>query len=139
MTVLQSDPGPERRVTLTIASGEHVSGVMSVSNVRPRGLAVLVPHAWTAADLLIAVSPDNSTWHLLEDRNGGLVRLTGINTATPLTSVTGVTISGGVYTLSSDTWAVGTFPFMRFISISVGGTTAVNQGAARSITVVALN
>lgn len=139
MTVLLSDAGPERRVNLTIANGAHVSSVLELGALRPRGLAVLVPHTWTAADLVIALSANNSAWHLLEDRNGSLIRLSGINTATPLTSVTGVTISGAVYTLSADAWSAGAFPFMRFISVTAGGTTAVNQGADRTITVVALS
>lgn len=112
---------------VVIANGEADSASIDMSDQPPRGIAVLVPGAWTAADIGFEVSSDDSTWYPLQNDTGGLVKITGITTD-----------AAGYYVAPAGTWAIGGWQYMRLNSLDTGDETAENQGAARTMTVVFL-
>lgn len=110
-------------LTATIPNGQAVSAAIETGVPPTRahtGLpaAVLMPAAWTAADLLVEASVDGTTWFPVFDFLGIRMRI--------------IVDSARVVVLdASMLWAL---PRIRVRSVAVGGTTDVNQGADRVLT-----
>lgn len=106
-------------LTATIANGASVSDALDLANTSLLG--IIMPAAWTTAALTVEVSADNSTWTgLAYDQDGSQCN----SIASP--------VAGSAYALN----ALGLLPY-RYIRLRSGTTaTPVNQGAARSITVI---
>lgn len=114
----------------TIPSGQSKSGEIPTSERGPRGIAVLIPSAWTAADIGIEVSNDKLNWFPLEDSEGTRIKLTSVPTSAA---------ARPVRAFPAGAWVVGTFTYMRLTSISTSNEdTEVNQAAARTFFVVPL-
>ncbi len=92
-----------------------------------RGLAVLVPPAWTAADIGF-VAIHGPVAQPIRDSLGSLVVITGI-----------VTDASFVYVAPSSIWVLGAANKARLISINTDGTGSyVTQGAVRGLKVFRL-
>jgi len=113
-----ADP-PFRQETAIAKSGTQSVGI-DISKLTPRGLAVLVPAVWTAADLYFEVSEDNETFYPLYDEEGSIVLISGIATS-----------EARVYAAPATVWAVGSWPYMRLVASAA-------QGAARTLVVAML-
>ena len=110
--------------TLTIANGGAVSGELDTEDLSVMG--IIMPAAWTAADLGIQVTEKSGgTFVDLADQAGNRAKMTNIETAT----------SQG-RTFEDDALALAPWRYMRFESINTSGEAAVNQGAARTLIVL---
>lgn len=111
----------EVQYTITIASGQAVSSSVAVIGVTGLhgGLpaSLLMPAAWTAADLLIEGSMDGTNWYPVYDSSGTRVRIT--------------TDAGRIVVLNES--ALKTLPYLRFRSVAVGGTADAAQTADRTL------
>jgi len=128
--MLRNVNDPVVRISTTIAAAAAVSGSISLLGRGPRGVAVQVPSAWTAADLAMEVSEDGTTWVHVRDEIGAIVRIISIQTS-----------EAGIYLFPASSWYTGAFPFMRLVSLNTtSGTTwtIVNQASERSLKVVLL-
>jgi len=110
---------------ITIPSGQAVSGELAIDPrvtgmSRSTAMALAMPSAWTAADLLVEASVDGSTWLPVFDSDGGRARIKADSNRM-------IVLDGSVF------WGL---PRIRFRSVVVGGTSDVNQGAARTLTVI---
>lgn len=115
------------RMSATILSGQAVSDALELQKLSLIGLAVLIPSAWTAADIGFEVSEDNSTWVQLYDDAGARVKITGINTG-----------ASRLYIAPAEAWAIGAFPYMRFVSLNTGTGANENQVAQRALKLIRL-
>lgn len=129
--------------TVGIASGAAVSSVggippaagpgvtmAGVIDMQPGGIpldwgAILVPSAWTAADICFTISAtgQSGTFVPMRDSSGTLLVITGIATA-----------AAGMYHIPSLVFAGGSY--MKLLSITAAGgdpTSTVNQAAARTL------
>jgi len=113
---------PDTRVSVIIANNEALSETLRIGHFSPRGLGVLVPAAWTAADLALEVSQEGTTWVRLYDSIGVFIRITGIATA-----------ESRLYSAPAEAWMVGAWPFLRLASIHPDTGAPINQGAARTL------
>jgi hypothetical protein len=106
-------------IAVAIASGQSVSDYLSLGDYAIVG--VILPAAWTTAALTIEVSHDATTWiDTVMDADGAQCNVV----ASPAAST--------AYTLN----LAGLLPY-RYCRLRSGTTAApVNQGAARSITVI---
>jgi len=110
---------------VAIPSGQALSGELRIG---PRvtgmtsstAIAMAMPSAWTAADLLVEASVDGSTWLPVYDSDGARVRIK-------------VDASRIVVLDASVFWGL---PRVRFRSVAVGGTSDAPQGAERVLTVI---
>ena len=110
---------------ITIPSGQAVSGELAIDPrvtgmSRSTAMALAMPSAWTAADLLVEASVDGSTWLPVYDSDGARARIRADASRM-------IVLDGSVF------WGL---PRIRFRSVAVGGTSDVNQGAARTLTVI---
>ncbi len=116
----------DRRVTVTIANNAAVSGSFDPQGAR--GLAVLTPGAWTAANIGLEVSTDGgTTWIPVRTEWGSLVMVSGV-----------VTNAAASYILPPSAWQVGLYPQARLTSLNTSTYAAVNQGGARTLVVALL-
>jgi ABC-type Fe3+ transport system permease subunit len=110
-------PVPNRNVqeTATIAAGASLSGAVALTGRVITG--ILLPSAWTAADLTLSVSLDGVTYADLHDAAGESVFTVGAS------SFVGVAITG----------MLG----FNYVKVRSGGSAApVNQVAQRDIVLV---
>lgn len=109
----------------TIPNGASVSNGVKISNIAPRGLQVLLPAAWTAADVAIEVSDNNSDYYPLRVYDQTKVKLTNVPTSSsPLSSCV----------FKGEGWAIGSWKWIRLASVNTAAQdTYVNQiGADRT-------
>jgi hypothetical protein len=103
--------------TVTIANGASLSNQATLAEVT--AVAIVMPAAWTAANLTFQASHDNATFNNLYDE------------------------AGNEYTVTASTSRFikvdpAVFAGIRYIKIRSGtSAAAVNQGAARDIVIVA--
>lgn len=116
------------RKAVTIASGAAVSESIALTGINLLGVGVLVPNAWTAANIGFEVSEDGTTWIPVYDKEGARITITGIATA-----------AVGLYIAPSEAWVMGAFPHMRCVSLNTSTGANINQGAARSLKVIRLS
>lgn len=103
-------------LTVAIANGESLSGAIHVGNRAP--VLLIMPAAWTTADVTLQGSQDGSTYNDVYDRNGNEYTITAAAARLILLDVPDI-------------------PSVRWLKLRSGTTgTAVNQGAARSLTLV---
>jgi hypothetical protein len=103
-----------------IANGASLSGVIDLEQLNITGL--LIPAAWTAADITFQVSPDGTTFGDLVDSSGNEVKLSGI-AAGKFIGVNLAEASG-----------------VRYLKIRSGtSAAAVNQAAERTISLIVTN
>jgi hypothetical protein len=110
---------------MTIASGQAVTsevqiGPRSTGMQGATAVTLVSPSAWTAADLLIEASLDGANWLPVYDADGGRVRVK-------------IDANRMIVLDASAFWGL---PRVRFRSVTVGGTTDVNQAAARTLTLI---
>lgn len=105
--------------TATIASGASVSATVDLSNAVLTG--IIMPAAWTAADLTVEVSHDGTAW----------IGLAYDATATQCNNITTPAVDTAH---AFDVRAMAPYQYIRLRS----GTTAspVNQGADRDVLVI---
>jgi hypothetical protein len=108
--------------SVTIASGAAVSSAVDANALGPRGLAVLVPVAWTAADIALEVSDDDITYYPVYDEFGSRVKISNVATAEIRT-----------YILPAAAWLVGAYMYLRLVSIDTSSGANTNQAAARAL------
>lgn len=110
--------------TFTIPINQSVSNGIDIESVAPRGLQVVLPSAWTAADVALEVSSDNVTWIPVEKMEGTKVKLLNVpTTASP--SPTRI--------FEAEAWAIGCWKYLRLASVSTSNEdTYVTQAAART-------
>lgn len=113
------------RKAVTIENAAAVSS--SFDPEAARGFAVELPAAWTAADIGIEVSLDDSTFIPLYDDTGTRVVLSGLETA-----------EAGLYLAPPEAWPVGIYKYVRLVSLNTSSGANENQGAERSLTVALL-
>ena len=102
--------------TVTIASGESLSGSIDFSSFTP--VALVMPSAWTAASITFQASHNNSTWGNIYDKDGTEYTLT---------------TAASRYVLLNP----ADFASVRGLKVRSGtAASAVNQEAARTITLV---
>lgn len=109
------------RSTVSIANGESLSGALSLTPGTRQLVALQMPAAWTAASLTFAVSADGTTY----------VPLYWDGAEYTILAAGGATTSTGV---SLEPAAFAGWAYVKVRSGTSGS--AVNQGAARSITVL---
>lgn len=106
--------------TATIANGQSLSGVVDLEQLNITGL--LIPAAWTAADITFQISPDGTTYGDLVDSSGNEIKLSGI-AAGKFIGVNLAELSGA-----------------RYLKIRSGtSASAVNQAADRTISLILTN
>lgn len=132
MELTQNTTSSVRKVA-TIAGGASDSSAIQVGPHGFRGLAVLFPAEWTAADLAVKVSTtEDGTYTLLEtqdaDGNADVVRIKDIATG-----------AASYRIFPAEVWAAGAMPYIKLASIDTADQTAEAQGAARSLIVVFLS
>lgn len=110
-------------IRINIPSGSNLSTEFFTEGMR--GLAVLVPSAWTSAEIAFAFLYGPVT-QLLKDDTGTLVTISGINTSASF-----------LYIAPSAVWALGAAPKCRLVSVNASGA-AVNQAANRELKVFRL-
>ena len=109
--------------TYTIASGAALTDEIDARYMA--GAIVIIPAAWTAANLGIKVSPTSGgTFVILNDYLGAPVQVSGITTD-----------ASKAYALPDEIYATG-FVKLWSKSATAATITDVNQAAARSIIVV---
>ena len=119
-----------QQLAITIANGAAVSGDIyggSDGRIRANGfrlMSILVPSAWTAADIGFEVSADGSTWVKVYDEEGARIKITNVATA-----------AAGVYAVPAKLGLVGMWPYLRLVSLNTSTGADANQGAARSLVV----
>ena len=104
-------------VSATIAAGGSLSGEVTL----PLGYylaALVMPSAWTAADLTFQISADNATFADFYDNAG--------------VEITVPAAASRAIMLDSDTWRA-----VRFLKVRSGtSATPVNQSSSRTITLI---
>jgi len=113
----------QERHDCTIAVGESVSSSIRIDGIGPRGLAVLVPSTWTAANIGFEVSVDDATFIPVWNQ-GQPVKITDIPVNRAI-----------LHTAPAEVWPMGTFPYMRLVSLDVSDNSAEVQAGARTLTV----
>lgn len=116
------------RMSGTIANGAAVSDAFDISKLQMLCAAVLVPSAWTAADIGFEVSIDGVTWVSLHDDEGNRIKITGV-----------VTNASRLYIAPAKSWALGAFPYVRIVSLNTSNGANINQGADRTVILVRLS
>lgn len=112
---------PVFRQPTIIAINQTNSAAIGITKLTPRGLSVVVPDSWTAADIYFESSVDGeSGWQRLKDEFGSVVKITGIDTT-----------DGDNYVAPPQCWALGAWPYLRLVS-------SATQTAARTLTVCIL-
>jgi hypothetical protein len=115
-------PAHERRLkqaTAVIAEAGSLSGAVDCGNQPP--VAIIMPAAWTAADLTFQVSADGTTWGNLYDENASTRTETSLKAA-----------ANDIIRLDPNKWG-----WVRHLKIRSGtAASAVAQAAARTLTVV---
>jgi len=116
---------PVEKVFLTIANGESVSGSVNLNGMTnaPNGLrlfGIVMPAAWTAANLTFQVSYDNgASWVDMYDDGGS--------------EIVAIASTSRLIVLRDPT----TFSAVPMLKVRSGtAATPVNQGAARTLTLV---
>lgn len=115
---------------VVIENGAAVSGSFYAKDIGPRGMAVEIPAAWTAADLIIEGAdgdadsePESGAWRRIKKSDGTKVKITGIATNV-----------ADCYLFPPEAWAAGTYSWIRVRSVNTSNDeNNVNQGAARSL------
>ncbi len=110
--------------TVTIASAAAVSSSIDTREHGPRGLAVELPGAWTAANIAFEVSADDDTWIPVRDETGTRVAITGLQTA-----------EAGAYIAPAEMWIVGSYAYLRLVSVNTSTGANLNQAAERTLKV----
>jgi hypothetical protein len=106
---------------LTIANGASLSDVLDFTFFS--GGMLLVPSAWTAADIAFHVSDEaEGTFTLLKDKSGSTVKITSVTTD-----------ASYWYEIPTEVFAAA---HVKIASINTSTEAAVNQGAARSLMVL---
>lgn len=101
---------------VVIANGESLSGAIGLGNQSP--VLLIMPAAWTTADVTLQGSQDGSTYNDIYDRNGNEYTITAAAARLILLDVADI-------------------PSVRWLKLRSGTTgTAVNQGAERTLTLV---
>mgnify|MGYP001617387982 FL=1 len=116
--------------SLAIASGEALSAAFPFNGLRVA--AVVVPAAWTDADISFEVEYPSGTWVKVVNRAGALYKLTGVATAASEMQL----VSGDAN--QADVVITGPGDG-RLVSTNTGSEANINQGAARTIVVVLAN
>ena len=107
-----------------IANAASISEAIDTGGFR--GLGVIVPSVWTAANIgFYGVSGADEV--PLYDDEGNLIVISGIATG-----------ARRLYIAPSGVWALGAFPKFRLASLNTATGAAVNQGAQRLLRVVFL-
>ena len=113
--------------SLTIANGAAVSTAFPFD--RRRVVGVIVPSAWTAADITFDIEYPKSTWIKVVNRAGAAYKLTGVATgASELQIVSGDANQADVIITGPGDG--------RLVSTNTASEADVNQGAARTVVVV---
>lgn len=115
------------RSSAVIAGGEAISNAVDISKLQLLGVAVIVPSAWTGADIGFEVSVDGSVWVPLYDDTGARVKISGVATNT-----------SRVYIAPAEVWAAGAFPYLRLVSLNTSTGANINQGGVRSLMLIRL-
>ncbi len=112
---------------LTIANNAAVTGALQLQ-FGERIVAVETPSAWTAADIVVQVSRDGTTFVDLKDITGTLLRLTSIAVG-----------AAELRTIANDITALD-LPLgpnqVKLRSCNTASAADVNQGAARTLWVL---
>lgn len=116
-----------RFVSLAIANGAAVSAAFSFDGKRV--IAVIVPSAWTDADITFEVEYPAGTWIKVVNRAGALYKLTGVATALSEMQL----VSGDAN--QADIIITGPGDG-RLVSTNTISEANINQGAARTVVVV---
>lgn len=124
-TIIKNNSDAAFRATVTIASGAAVSSSLKLTGYR--GLAVQTPAVWTAANIGLEVSEDDSTFVPLYDEDGARVVISSVATG-----------AAGLYLMPAEAWACGVYPYVRLASLDTADGSAENQAAARTLKVIAL-
>jgi hypothetical protein len=116
------------RSSAVIAGGEAISNAVDISKLQLLGVAVIVPSAWTAADIGFEGSIDGVLWAPLCDDEGVRIKITGVTTN-----------QSKLYIAPSGAWALGALPYMRFVSLNTSNGANINQAANRELTFIRLS
>lgn len=116
----------DNRKSTTFANGASSSGGIDISTWKTMALAVELSAAWTAADIGISGSTDDSTWFPLVDKTGARIKLTGV-AASKTQRFNG-----------DDLYALVGYRYFRLDSLNTSTGAAENQGAERALTVIIL-
>ena len=119
--------GAQFRKAVTIANGAAVSSNITLKDGGAHRLAVLTPAAWTAADIAFQASVDGVTWVQLRTQAGLISRITVVPTA-----------AAALLWGPEETRVLGAFKYIRLNSVNTASEAAVNQGAARTLTIILL-
>lgn len=122
--------GSVRFVSLAIASAAAVSAAFSFQGKRV--VAVIVPSAWTAADITFEIEYPAGTWIKVVNRAGALYKLTGV-----ATNVSEMQLVSGDAN-QADIIITGPGDG-RIVSTNTGSEANINQDAARTVVVVLAN
>ena len=111
------------KVTVTIANAAATSSSFKLAGQRIA--AIVVPSAWTAADITFEIAEPAGTWVKVVDQAGALVKMTGVATAASecqlLPEIADRMVAHGL---------------IRLASTNTASEADINQGAARSLVVI---
>lgn len=113
--------------SVTIANNAATSTAFPLGHSRVVG--VIVPSAWTAADISFEIEHPSGTWVKVVNRAGALYKLTGVATAASEYQL----VSGDAN--QADVIITGPGDG-RIVSTNTASEADANQGAARTLTVV---
>lgn len=108
----------------TIANGANQTERIGTNGFR--GLAIIVPAVWTAANIGF-YGVNGADVVPLYDNEGAKVAITGI-----------LTSSRALYIAPASIWALGAFPHFIIASLNTGTGALVSQGALRELGVIFL-
>lgn len=110
------------QINVTISSGQSLSGALDIGGINVEIIGIVMPVAWTAANLTFQVSADGTTFQNLYDDGGNELMVAAG--------------AGRTIGLHSDvSRALGRFRYLKVRSGTSG--TPVNQAADRTITLYA--
>lgn len=125
MPMLHNDQFVEADNTCTFTAGESTSSTINLASIGPRGFGLVLPSAWTAANIGFDISVDGTNWGPCNDDTGSRMVVSGITTN-----------HLAYYATPPKLWGIGTLPYMRLVSLNTSDNlTPVNQLASRSIVV----
>lgn len=118
---------PVKFYSLTIANDAATSSAFPFNGQRVVG--VIVPSAWTAADISFEIEYPSGTWVKVVNRAGALYKLTGVaTTASEMQLVSGDANQADVVISGPGSG--------RVVSTNTASEADANQGAARTVVVV---
>jgi hypothetical protein len=126
---IHNNPIPENRISALMPSASNTASAVFLGSVGPRGIGVAIPSGWVGGGIGIQVSLNNTNFMNVVDNYNSAVQISGLaNIATATVAV-----------MPGAAWAVGMYPYARFVSFSAGTQGLSAQPSATPLTMLLLS